>query len=235
MLSLRLTATVWLALILAVGAVPTRAAESELTAKCHALKGKPALGICQQAIKANPNNKSLHQRLGYLYMTLGLYDASIETFRAMTKKWPGSWRAHYDLATVYSYISAYTYALPPIETAVRINGNNIDALTLAVVIYKNLRRNEDAFRLALKAAELGDVGSMAVTSYNYEEGVGIKKDTSKAVQWLRRAAKGGHVGAMNRMSALYLEGGMGLTPDEAKAKAWAAMSRQARFGDMKKR
>ena len=157
------------------------------------------------------------------------------TFREMTKKWPESWRAHYDLATVYSYIRAYGYALPAIETAVKFNGRNINALTLAVVIYKNLKRNGDAFRLALRAAKLGDVGSMAVTAFNYEEGVGTVKDPDKAIRWLRLAALGGHVGAMNRMSMLFLEGGLGLKPDEAKAKKWAERSRQARFGDMKKK
>lgn len=234
MFPLRLIVTVWLVLIPAVGAVPTLAAESELVAKCHALKGRPALDICRQAIKARPNDERLHQRLGYLYLTLGLYEGSINTFRAMTRKWPKSWRAYYDLATVYSYIRAYAYALPPIETAVRINGNNVNTLTLAVVIYKNLKRPNDAFRLALKAAQLGDVGSMAVTAYNYEEGVGTTKDIAKTILWLRLAAKGGHVGAMNRMSALYLEGGLGLEKDEEKAKMWAAKSRQARFGDMTK-
>lgn len=229
----RLVATVWLVLALAIGAGPTLAAESDLAAKCRALKGRPALGTCLRAVKARPHDERLHQRLGYLYLTLGLYETSIDTFRAMTKKWPGSWRAHYDLATVYAYIRAYTYALPPIETAVKINGGNVSALTLAVVIYKNLKRNDDAFRLALRASELGDIGSMAVTAFNYEEGVGTAKDPAKAVHWLRRAAKGGHVGAMNRMSALYLEGGLGVVPDEQKAKAWAARSRQARFGDMR--
>lgn len=230
---LRLVTTIWLVLTLASGVVPTLAADSDLAAKCHALKGKPALKICLRAVKAAPRDERLHQRLGYLYLTLGHYDTSIETFREMTKKWPESWRAHYDLATVYSYIRAYGYALPAIETAVKINGRNINALTLAVVIYKNLKRNGDAFRLALKAAELGDVGSMAVTAFNFEEGVGTVKDTAKAIHWLRLAALGGHVGAMNRMSTLYLEGGLGLMPDEAKAKKWAERSRQARFGDMK--
>lgn len=225
---------VWMVLTLTVGAVPTLAAGADLAAKCHAGKGRPALNICRRAVKAKPNDQRLHQRLGYLYLELGLYRGSVETFKAMTKKWPESWRTHYDLATIYSYIRAYEFALPAIEAAVRLNGKSIDALTLAVVIYKNLKRNRDAFRLSLKASELGDVGSMAVTAFNYEEGVGTKKDPAKAVHWLRRAAMGGHVGAMNRMSALYLEGGLGLKPDEEKAKMWAAKSRQARFGDMKK-
>jgi len=234
MLPLRLIPTIWLVLTLASGAAPSFAAKSESAAKCNALKGRPGLETCLRAVKARPDDERLHQRLGYLYLTLGLYESSINTFRTMTKKWPKSWRAHYDLATVYSYIRAYKYALPPIETAVRINASNIDALTLAVVIYKNLKRNDDAFRLALRASELGDIGSMAVTAFNYEEGAGTAKDPAKAVDWLRRAARGGHVGAMNRMSALYLEGGLGLKPDERKAKMWAARSRQARFGDMKK-
>lgn len=225
---------VWIVLTLDLGAVSTLAAETNLAAKCHASKGRPALDICRRAVKAGPNDQRLRQRLGYLYLELGLYTGSVETFKSMTRKWPESWRAHYDLATIYSYIRAYDFALPAIESAVRLNGKSIDALTLAVVIYKNLKRNRDAFRLALKASELGDVGSMAVTAFNYEEGAGTKKDPAKAVHWLRRAAQGGHVGAMNQMSALYLEGGLGLKPDEEKAKMWAAKSRQARFGDMKK-
>jgi tetratricopeptide (TPR) repeat protein len=229
----RLVATIWLVVALAVGAPPTLAAESDLAVKCRALKGKPALDICIRAAKARPNDQRLHQRLGYLFLTLGFHESSIEAFRAMTGKWPGSWRAHYDLASVYAYIRAYSYALPAIETAVRINGNSIEALTLGVVIYKNLKRNKDAFRLALRAGELGDIGSMMVSAFNYEEGVGTAKDPAKAVHWLRRAAKGGHVGAMNRISALYLEGGLGVAADERKAKAWAARSRQARFGDMR--
>ncbi|MHA1537346.1 MAG: tetratricopeptide repeat protein [Alphaproteobacteria bacterium] len=231
--------TICLALALAVGAppagvAPAGAANAGLTANCHRENGRPGLEACRRALRANPKDQGLHQRLGYLYLNLGLYQESVDVFRAMTKKWPGSWRAHYDLATVYSYIRAYTYALPAIEAAVKRNSRSIDALTLAVVIYRNLKRNEDAFALALRAAGLGDIGSMAVTSYNYEAGIGTAKDAGKAVHWLERAARGGHVGAMNQMSALYLNGGLGVKPDEEKAKMWAAKSRQARFGDMQK-
>jgi TPR repeat protein len=38
----------------------------------------------------------------------------------------------------------------------------------------------------------------------YFEGIGIPKDKTEAVKWLRKAAEGGHANAQNVLGALYV-------------------------------
>jgi TPR repeat protein len=99
---------------------------------------------------------------------------------------------------------------------------------LATIIFRNVRRDETVFRLALRAADLGERRAMFLTSYHYEMGVGTKKDLGRARHWMERAAVAGHVGAMDEMTKGYLHGAMGFKRDERKAEFWATRARMAR-------
>ena len=204
------------------------ATKSDDATRCHSLKGKDAAWACLAAIKANPNSKSLRRRLGYAYLEADMFDASIKAFRAVTTRWPNDWQGQFDLASVYGFLQAYPSAVAPIEAALRIEPNNLQSLMLATIIFRNVRRDDTVFRLALRAAGLGERRAMFLTSYHYELGVGTKKDLAKARHWLERAAAAGHVGAMDELTKGYLNGAMGFKPDARKAEFWATRARKAR-------
>jgi TPR repeat protein len=197
-------------------------------ARCHALKGRAAITACQAAIKADPNSKALRRRLGFAYLEADLFADSIKAFQVVTTRWPNDWQGQFDLASVYGFLQAYPSAVAPIEAAMRIEPDNLQSLMLATIIFRNVRRDETVFRIALKAAGLGERVAMFMTSYHYEYGVGTKKDMARARYWVERAAAAGHVAAMDQMTRGYLNGEMGFTPDSRQAELWATRARKAR-------
>jgi TPR repeat protein len=219
-----LTAAVLLAPTIA-NAASTKTSDA---ARCHSLKGQDAAAACIAAIRADPNSRPLRRRLGYAYLEADMFDASIKAFRDVTMRWPKDWQGQYDLASVYGFLQAYPSAVPPIEAALRIEPDNLQTLMLATVIFRNVRRDDTVFRLALKAAGLGERVAMFMTSYHYELGVGTQKDLAKARYWLAKAADAGHVAAMDGMTKGYLHGDMGFKPDAQKAEYWATRARKAR-------
>jgi TPR repeat protein len=63
------------------------------------------------------------------------------------------------------------------------------------------------------AAAQNEIGRMAA------EGLGVKRDYTKAVQWFRLAAKQGEPYAQANQGIMYLEG-RGVAKDRAEAIAW---------------
>ena len=204
------------------------AAKSGDAARCDALKARPAVKSCLAAIKLDPNSRTLRRRLGYAYLEADLFSESIGALREVTRRWPNDWQGHFDLASVYGFLQAYPSAVAPIEAAMRIQPDNLPTLMLATIIFRNVRRDETVFRIALRAAGLGERVAMFMTSYHYERGVGTKQDLPQARYWLEKAAAAGHVTAMDQMTKGYLHGEMGFKPDERKAEIWAARARKAR-------
>jgi len=196
--------------------------------QCHSLKAKPAIAACLAAIKADPGSKALRRRLGFAYLEADLFTESISALRVVTQRWPNEWQGHFDLASVYGFLQAYPSAVAPIEAAIQIEPDNLQSLMLATIIFRNVRRDERVFRIALKAARLGERDAMFMTSYHYESGVGTKNDLVQARYWVEKAAAAGHVAAMDQMTKAYLHGEMGFKPDARKAEVWAARARKAR-------
>jgi len=64
----------------------------------------------------------------------------------------------------------------------------------------------------------------------YRDGVGVAADARQAVAWAERAADNGHLGALDLMVRVHLEGLMGEAVDEHKAEAWAWKFRNVRLG-----
>jgi TPR repeat protein len=221
-----LTAALYLAL------VPGSAVASEASdaARCQTLKGRPAVTACLAAIRAKPNAKALRRRLGFAYLEADLHSESIAAFREVTKRWPNDWQAHFDLAAIFNFLQAYPSAVAPIEAAMRLRPDNRKSLMSAALIYRNVRRDKAVYRVALRAARLGERVAMFMTSYHYEYGIGTKKDLAQARFWIEKAATAGHVGAMDQMTKGYLNGAMGFRPNARKAELWATRARVARNG-----
>lgn len=198
-------------------------------ARCHSLKGPPAVTACLAAIKANSNEIALRRRLGFAYLEADLYSKSIDSLRQITKSRPNDWQAHFDLASVFGFLQAYPSAVAPIERAMQLSPEHLRTLMLATIIYRNVKRDKDVYRVALRAAQLGERIAMFMSSYHYESGVGTNKDLSQARHWMAKAAAAGHVGAMDRLTQGYLNGEMGFKPDSRLAEVWAARARKARL------
>jgi len=216
------------ALLLTPAAGFAAAKKVDHASQCHSLKAKPAITACLAAIKADPGSKELRRRLGFAYLEADLFTDSISALRVVTQRWPNEWQGHFDLASVYGFLQAYPSAVEPIEAAIRIEPDNLQSLMLATIIFRNVRRDETVFRVALRAAGLGERVAMFMTSYHYESGVGTKKDMAQARYWVGKAAVAGHVAAMDQMTKAYLHGEMGFKPDARKAEVWAARVRKAR-------
>jgi len=198
------------------------------TALCHSLKGRPAIAACEAAIKADPDSIALRHRLGFAYLEADLFAESIKALKYVTTRWPNDWQGQFDLASVYGFLQAYPSAVAPIEAAMRLQPDHIETLMLATIIFRNVRRDDTVFRIALRAAALGERRAMFMTAYHYEYGVGVKMDMAQARHWVERAAVAGHVAAMDQMAKGYMNGEMGFTRDRQKAEHWAARAKQAR-------
>jgi len=85
---------------------------------------------------------------------------------------------------------------------------------------------EKAFKIYLKAAELGnDVAQYNVGS-SYEFGDGIECDYNKAFFWYKKAAEAGDVDAQSRLAYFY-ENGKGIEKDENSAFYWYKKAAEA--------
>jgi len=90
----------------------------------------------------------------------------------------------------------------------------------------------ESFQLAAKCLDnlsiesSKDPWTIYMIAYMYQDGLGVTKDTMKAVELYRQAADAGHSGAQHNLAAL-LDGGVGVTKDEKEAsRLFAAAAEQ---------
>ena len=72
-----------------------------------------------------------------------------------------------------------------------------------------------AFELFHQAAEQGDENSLLNLGYCYDEGIGTKKDKTKAMYWYKRAAQNGDLSAYTNIAIYYAS-----ICDFTQAKRW---------------
>lgn len=82
---------------------------------------------------------------------------------------------------------------------------------------------EQAAKQGFDTAEL-DLGTWMV------EGRGGERNATQGFAWLKRAAEGGNVAAMNRLAKLYMNG-IGTDPNSIDAAAWYFLARRAGLSD----
>ena len=83
--------------------------------------------------------------------------------------------------------------------------NNLQAIMYLASYYHN-QDIKKAIYYYQKGAELNDSQAMLELSYLYENGEGVEKDDTKAVELLGEAFRLHNLGAMNELSIRYLEG-----------------------------
>ncbi len=81
-----------------------------------------------------------------------------------------------------------------------------------------------AFRIFLGGAKQGESGCQLNLALFYDEGIGIKRNRTKALYWNRRAYRQGNAGAANNIGLMFKEEG-----DIKKALLW--LHRALKMGD----
>jgi hypothetical protein len=82
------------------------------------------------------------------------------------------------------------------------------------------------FELQLEAAEGGEAPAQAMVGEMYLEGIGVRADGGKAVEWLTRAADQGDRDAAASLGSIYEEG-RGVDADPAAAVTWFRKAAEA--------
>ena len=75
---------------------------------------------------------------------------------------------------------------------------------------------KQALPTLLRLAERGDVFAQNVVGFCFDTGSGTPQDTSKAIHWYEKAAKGGSKEAIGNLAAIF-ENGTGVNPDLRRA------------------
>ena len=184
--------------------------------------------VCEKAVARNPNDVRLRRLFARSLTKAGDYARSIGVFRDVVKLAPNDPKSYYELAWMLAFTRRYKEAVSPIEMAMRLKPDFLPAYKAAAIIYFFAKTRRDVFQVSLKAAELGDKVAMFETAEFYAAGEGVSVDKAKAVFWMERAAKAGHVTAMDRLVDIFLNGKLGQDVDGKKAEYWATLARKAR-------
>lgn len=212
------------ALLLAAAllAPPAGAAGASWSELCAANAGHGGIADCARALAEDPGNLVLRRLYAKSLLLGGGERQAIEEYRRIAELLPDDAAAHYDLASAYLALYRYGAAIPPLERALALQPDHVEAMMLAGIAYQSLGRAAEAFPIFLRLAERGDVLAMHDVAVSLERGLGTGKDERAALHWLTRAAEAGHVGALDRLAEVYREGRLGVAPDAAAADAWAA-------------
>ncbi len=86
-------------------------------------------------------------------------------------------------------------------------------------------QNEEAVRWFRKAADQDDAAGEFHLGSMYATGEGVKKDTGKAVYWIRRAAEKDYLPAIEVLTQAYRIGDFGLSIDIQQSQLWESKAR----------
>lgn len=207
-------------------------AQSNLKADCARQARQGGHRICERAVEETPNDPRLRRLYGLSLSAAGAYTRSIEQFRKITELTPTDPVAHFEYAWMLAFVRRYPESIAPIERALELKPDYRRALIVAAIIYATEKRQTDRLRVVLAAARLGERIAMFDAYDLYLNGIGTARDDRAAFDWLRRAANAGHVGAMDRLVQIYLNGGLGQPQDLKAAARWATRARAERLGGM---
>ncbi|HEX9568456.1 MAG TPA: tetratricopeptide repeat protein [Rhodospirillales bacterium] len=205
-------------------------APADRAALCALLAENGGIVVCQEAARTNPGNVAVQRDLAKSFIAIGDFDSAVEVYQTIAAAHPDDAQAQADLGGALGFVRRYVEAVEPMETVMRLNPDDITAYRSSAVVYLQLGRAADAVRVTRKAAGLGDAIAMFDLFGFYRDGVGVAADERQAVAWAERAADNGHLGALDLMVRVHLEGLMGVAVNEDKAKAWAWKFRNTRLG-----
>jgi len=208
------------------------AAAETLAERCAAGVAAGDFRTCAAAVAERPDDAAVRRLYAQSLAKAADYDGAVREYRAVTRIAPNDGRAFYEFGWMLAFVRRYQEAVAPIEEAIRLRPDHTPSYRAATIIYQIIKRPEDALRVALAGARLGDTVAMFDVYFCYADGTGTAKNDGEAYRWLSRAAEAGHVAAMDRLVAVFLHGELGQAPDERKAEEWATKARIARNGKL---
>lgn len=217
-----------LALAAAAALMAGPAVADDLGLRCVAQAESGNYRLCEQAAAAAPQDVRVRRAFARALLIGGATNRAVFEYDHVTRLAPDDPQAHFDLAAALGALDFFEDAEQPLERALALKPDFHDAHRLAVILHQRLKRWDRALSHSLVLAEAGDSTAMHDVSLAYEFGRGTAQSDSEALAWLVRAAEAGHVGAADRLTHIYLEGLLGVRPDEQAALAWAAKARAAR-------
>jgi TPR repeat protein len=213
-------------------AAPVLAQERSLAESCASGAPRGDFRTCAAAVAAAPRDTAVRRLYAQSLAKAADYDGAVRQYGEITRLAPGDGRAFYEYAWMLAFVRRYAEAIEPIERSMKLQPAHIESIRAATIIYQLTKRHVDVLRVALAGAQLGDPVSMFDLFDCYAEGLGTPKDENQAFLWLVKAAETGHVTAMDRLVDVFLNGGLGRSPDSGKAEEWATKARLARNGKL---
>jgi TPR repeat protein len=219
-----------LAAVVMLGGVAPAAAD----VKDECLKSRRKAGgwrTCRQAVGAHPKDADVRRNYAISLSFGGLYDSAVRQYEEVARLAPKSHRGHYELAWIHAFKRQYKQAEAPIEQAMALKPKHLKYMRLAAIIFAANKHQKKRFAVVKQAAEMGDQILMFELAFLYADGNGVKEDESQTLHWLLKAAKKGHVLAMDRLATAYLNGKLGAKKNREKADFWAKKAHDARNAD----
>lgn len=205
------------------------AGAEESAVQCAREANDGNIGACERAVAEHPDDLGLKRRYALSLIVSGAPWHAIEVYREVAARAPDDAEAQFDYAAGLGTVNRFPDAVAPIERALALKPDEPRYERLADIIYERTGKHDKLFQVTLREAQQGDRIAMYETGLFYADGVGVKPDEAKALDWLMRAAARNHVGAMDRLAEVYLEGKLGQAVDPAAAEGWAAKARAARL------
>ena len=217
------------ALALSGAAPAAEKAPESAAAQCVREANDGNIGACARAVAEHPEDLALKRRYALSLIVSGAPFHAIEVYREVAARAQDDAEAQFDYAAGLGTVNRFPDAIAPIERALALKPDEPRYERLADIIYERTGKHDKLFQVTLREAQQGDRIAMYETGLFYADGVGVKRDDDKALHWLMRAAARDHVGAMDRLAEVYLEGKLGQKVDFTQAESWAAKAKAARL------
>jgi hypothetical protein len=217
-----------LAGMLLVAALALPAAAEETPADRCAREARRGLGgACETALREDPDNLASLGRLALARFVAGRYMEGLDLYRQWAERAPFDAEAQFQLGAAHATLNMNREALAPLRRAVQLKPDFVAAHRVLAIAATFAGEPAEALAETVAAAELGDVTEMYSAGLMYLDGFGTAPQRTRGLDWVRRAADGGHIGAMRRLGDIYFGGEYGLDPDEAAAQRWHLRAREA--------
>ncbi len=199
-----------------------------LAEACAARADAGDFRTCTAAVAQRPADARLRRLLAISLQKAGYYEESLREYARVAELTPTRFRAQYELGWMLAFVRRYDEAVRPLQRAAQLRPTHTGVYRALTITFAMLRRPAQALQTALAGARLGDRIAMFDAARHYRNGLGVAKNPRRALMWLDRAARAGHVKAMDDLVQVYLNGELGEKPDDAKAEFWAEQAHRAR-------
>lgn len=112
-------------------------------------------------------------------------------------------------------LTPFFFVLPLLSAPLAIADDRANSWYQIGYDYSQRKRNDDAFRWMMRAAEAGHVAAQNNIGLSYLHGLGVKQDDKEAFAWFEKAAKQGLTYAQSELAMLYYRQG-----NTEKAQQW---------------